>query len=317
MDQESFRPTRKPLEIPEVHDNMPPQLQHALRKNAERAAQVANEKPEGPRLAFTGNAKLDEIMAGIKETVNRYEEVQLPSRGKFYDDIPNGTIHIRCMTSEEEEILGTIRYVKTGKAVNMIFRNCIRENIQPEKLLSVDRTWLLIFLRGISYTHNYDVEVKCSECGYKFSDTIDLDSLFVTRCPEEFGPDSLKDTLPKTGLNFIYRLPTGKDEHMVNEYRDKKNKNADQVDDTWAYRASLLIKDIEGITDQPSIHTLMRNLPINDSSYLRSLFNEPPFGVNTKIEMLCKSCSETFEIELPFETGFFFPNPRKGKSIRA
>src|SRR4051812_28309628 len=104
--------------------NLPPVLQEALRRNADKLQEA------GPRLAFTGNSKLDELLAGIKETTYRFEEVTFPSLGRFYDDTvapPDGVIHVRCMTGEEEQILATPRYIKKGQAINMIFRNCVRE----------------------------------------------------------------------------------------------------------------------------------------------------------------------------------------------
>jgi hypothetical protein len=44
------------------------------------------------------------------------------------------------MTGEEEQILSTPRWVKKGKAIDMIFRRCIKEPINTDELLSVDRT---------------------------------------------------------------------------------------------------------------------------------------------------------------------------------
>src|SRR5882672_6375087 len=106
---DTFRQQRKPAverkeeekESSPILDNpnLPPQLQHALRKNAERLKQQPHEEEPagGPRLAFTGNTRLDELLAGIKETVYKYEEAELPSRGRFYTDEAapnNGIIHV-------------------------------------------------------------------------------------------------------------------------------------------------------------------------------------------------------------------------------
>lgn len=326
---DTFRQQRKPAverkeEKPERESspildnpNLPPQLQQALRKNAERLKQQTTEEPAGgPRLAFTGNARLDELLAGIKETVYQYEEVELPSRGRFYADgtAPNnGTIHVRCMTGEEEQILATPRYIKKGQAINMIFKNCVREAIAPEKLLTIDRTWLLIYLRGISYTPDYEVEVRCTECNRKFSTVIDLDAMMVNKCPDNFGPEQLTDTLPKSGYKISYRLPTGKDENLIQEHRDLRiRKNTDGgMDDTWNYRAALLITDLEGLTDQIALQALVARLPIQDVAYIRSLLTEPPFGVETKVSIICPECSEEFQVEMPMDTSFFFPKPRK------
>lgn len=329
MESEPIRQIRKPAvspttpppeepEVPKPTPNMPPQLQALLNKAA--AAKEKQQEPmPGPRLAFTGNPKLDELLAGIKETVYKYEEVTFPSRGKFYDGHvapADGVIHVRCMTGEEEQILATPRYIKKGQAINMIFRNCVREPIQSEQLLSVDRNWLLIYLRGISYTPDYEVEVKCSECNTKFQTSIDLDSLMVQPCSDDFGPESLTDVLPRSGYKFTYRLPTGKDENAIQDYRDRRIKG--QIDggsdDTWSFRASLLIEDIEGLTDKPAIQALFAKLPIQDVSYIRSLLTNPPFGVDTKVPIICPNCAEGFKVELPMDANFFFPEVKKKES---
>lgn len=327
MDSETIRQSRKPItvqqseapakDIPQPTSNMPPQLQAMLAKAAQSKKEDKIE-PQGPRLAFTGNDKLDELLAGIKETVYKYEEVVLPSRGKFYDGViapENGKINIRCMTGEEEEILATPRYIKKGQAINMIFRNCVREPINPDKLLTIDRTWLLIYLRGISYTPEYEVDVRCTECATKFQTSIDLDHLKVNYCPDNFSMDDLADALPKSGYKFTYRLATGNDENVIQEHRDRRIKN--QVDggrdDTWSFRASLLIEEIEGLNDQEAIQTLISRLPIQDVAYLRTLMIDQPFGVETKVTIVCPSCTEPFQVEMPMDTNFFFPKAKTKK----
>lgn len=225
------------------------------------------------------------------------------------------------MTGEEEQILATPRYIKKGIAINMIFKNCVREPIIPEKLLTIDRTWLLIYLRGISYSHMYEVDVRCTECNSKFNEEINLDDdIKVRPCPDDFGPENLVDVLPKSGYKITYRLATGKDENIIQDHREqriRKNPDGGGADDTWVYRASLLITDIEGLTDQSALQALISRLPIQDVAYIRMLLNEPPFGVDTKVNLTCPNCTEDFSVEMPMDTNFFFPRAKKEKSTQA
>lgn len=302
--------------------NIPPALQRALQQQGDgkkHGPQPTN-APKGPRLAYTNNAKLNELIEGIKPSA-RYEEVTLPSRGKFYDENiapPNGVIHIRTMTGEEEHILATPRFLKKGQAINMIFNNCVMENIQPEKWLTIDRTYLLIYLRGISYGPEYEVEVKCPSCGARFSTAIDLDAMTLRFCPEDYVAESLHDVLPTTGYKFSYRLSTVRDEQAISDYRERRVKEfGDQAaDDTWTYRAATLIDQIEGLDTHRELQTLISRLPINDVTYLKNLLNDTPFGVDTKIGIVCPMCAEDFEIELPLEASFFSPKPRKAKKTQ-
>lgn len=262
------------------------------------------------------------LIDGLKHSTQVYEEIQLPSLGRFYDgsDGPmNGVLHIRPMTGEEEQILATQRFIRRGVAMNMIFEQCIRENIRAEKLLSEDRTYLMIYLRGISYTTMYEVQIKCPSCSANFNYTIDLDDLEVRYCHADFDTDKLTDTLPTCGYKFTYRLPNGTDETLLTEHREKRNRSfGDQVlDDTLLYRAAMLLQSVSNgkntITDKNILLAFLKRLPINDVSYIRSVTSEPPFGIDTNIPVQCSFCTHEFEADLPIEAGFFFPKTHKAR----
>jgi len=268
-------------------------------------------------MRVTGSERLEELIKGIEEQAI-YEPIELPSKGAFYDgtDGPqDGVLHIRPMTGEEEQILATPRFVRKGQAINMIFNRCIQEKYDTEQFLTQDRTYLLIYLRGISYTPEYDVEVRDPETDQTFATTIDLNALYVDYCPADFSDASLTDTLPTTGYQFTYRLARGGDEQEVQNYRDHRAKNFDlssQADDTLLYRTSLLIDNIEGLTSRTEIQMLMRKLPISDVAYMRDATSNPPFGVNTTVTIQSPYTLQDFEIELPLEANFFFPRAKKG-----
>lgn len=272
---------------------------------------------DSPNLRTTGSNRLEELISAVSGASFNYEEIVLPSKGKFYDgtDGPtDGVVKVRPMTGAEEQILATPRFVKQGKAIDMIFRKCMQDDFDTSKWLSSDRTYLLLFLRGISYTPEYDVQLTCPFTNKKFSTVIDLNSLFVDECPYDFDLNSLSDTLPTSGLKFSYRLATGIDDIKVQEYRERKNKEfggVEQADDTLLYRTSLLITDLEGLTNQHEILELLKRLSVNDVSYLRNSVNDPPFGVDTTVEITSPFTMEDFEVELPLEANFFFPRGKK------
>jgi len=321
----------------QLQGRVPPQFQQALKKVRQETIQTEEEESDPlahrqrqrsqqsrrqnltnqpPEMRVTGSNRLEELLAGIQEKVGVYEIVRLPSRGRFYngaDGPTDGVLHVRRMTGEEEQILATPRFVRKGQAINMIFQKCIQERIDPDKLLTADRTYLLIFLRGISYTPDYDVEVKCSNCEAKFATVIDLNSLWLDMCPEDFDLDELTGTLPTTGYNYRYRLSRGADETQMQEYRERKMKGFDtagQPDDTLLYRTAQLLEDVEGLTNKHELLALLKRLPISDVAHLRNLVNDPPFGVDTDIEIPCPSCTSEFTVDLPLEANFFFPRKK-------
>jgi hypothetical protein len=340
MEDKSFRPERRPINPQEIQA-------HLNQKTETHAAQdmpmPMQQLPEGairgvPPQFLKDNdtvpsvgelharmsgasidTKLQDVLMQIRQSTTNFEEITLPSLGKFYDGSIgplDGKLHVRPMTGHEEEILATQRFVKKGQAVNMIFSRCLKEKFDSNKLLVADRTYLLLYLRGISYTPNYDVSLKCPECDHQFEETIDLDSLYLNFCPNNFGPTSLKDQLPTSGLIFSYRLPTGEDERKVQDYRDHKAKiskqfnTSERTDDSLLYRTAIMLNDISGIANTDEILEVIRNLQMNDVVYLRNLINSPPFGVDTNIAIHCPNCPAEFDVDLPIESNFFFPRAK-------
>ena len=292
--------------------------------NLKDKTKFSNDERKGPVINRNeASGHLKEILEGLKGSIANYDEIMLPSKGKFYDGTngpTNGIVSLRQMTGQEEQILATPQYVRKGQAIDMIFGRCIKEGNQykPANLLTVDRTYLLLYLRGISYSTYYDVEVKCPECEKKFSHSIDLSSLYVEYCPDNFGP-LLEDKLPQTGLSFKYRLSTGKDEQEITEYRERRLKQFGDsaADDTLSYRTAMLLEDIDGITDKTELQILLKNLPISDVAHMRNCINEPPFGVDTNVEIYCPSCLQEFNIDLPLESNFFFPRKKRVENTQA
>lgn len=265
-----------------------------------------------------------QVIDRLQGLTGKYVEIELPSRGRFYlhgEGPSNGILHIRPMTGHEEQILTSTRLVKQGKALNMVFKACIGEQIDPELLLAEDRNYILIYLRGISHSPYYDVEITCPGCSKTFPTKIELHALEVDYCPDDFGPSSLSDTLPASGIPFRYRLATGKDEILVQENREKRVKDwgGDVTDNSTLFRASLQVEDIGGVTHKMMIQQILERLPMGDISYIRELVNEPPFGVNTRVGLVCPMCAHEFEMETPMELGFFFPkrNSQKRKPQQA
>lgn len=338
--QETGQETPRPIsDAPfEISGNMPPEFKQMLQQRAAQSPKASKKAerpedteeqfetfeapPERPKKKATADAKIrvqgsDQLEALLQKLADKHhwEVFTFPSKSRFYENIPE-TIHIRPMTGEEEQILATPRWVKRGKAIDMIFQRCIRENVPTEELLSIDRTHLLIYLRGISYTPEYDVEIKCPACAMKFSTVIDLNDLEVEACPDDFSKDDLEGVLPTSGFHYRYRLATGADEQEISNYRERRIQQwGDQSDDdTLLYRTALLLEEVEGVNMKKELAMLLKRLPINDVAHLRNQINDPPFGVDTEVPMVCPACTEEFEIDLPLETNFFFPRKKQERT---
>lgn len=259
----------------------------------------------------------EDIVAMLKKK-QVFERIKLPSRFLGYADLGvpvDGTIGVKQMTVTEEKILSTARLLRNGQALDKIFENCTLENIDPNKLFSPDRNYLLFFIRGISYGSLYDFKAKCPGCEASFDEEIDLDELPVVAAEDGFD-DTIHLVLPDSGLNVWHRVATGADEKKIQKHREFmiKGFGNEFTDDTIVFRNVLLTKRVEHFEDQHSIERIVANLSIRDSNALRDSINNPPFGVGTKITMTCPFCFNGWEMELPIDANFFFPSNKKRAS---
>lgn len=321
--EEAGETVNSPQDHMKITGNIPPQLRQMLEKDKPRSAAMpkkrqAHSEPIDSNDGFGTDTKLQQLIAGLASPT-KFDTVELPSKGKLYDgeDGPeDGIIHLRPMTGEEEQILATPRFVKKGQAINMIFDRCMQERYNTENFLTADRTYLLIYLRIISYSHEYDVEVPCPNCGIKFGHTVNLSNdIMVDYCDDDFNPASLSGELPNSGYQFRYRLSRGSDEKKIQDYRERKTKEGGQADDTLIYRMALLTEEIEGLQDTKQIMQLIRHLPTQDLNHIRNLINEPPFGIQTGLPMVCNNCGYEFDMDIPLESNFFSPKSRKKTQV--
>ena len=307
----------------EMTGKVPEKFKQILDQQQSPPPSKATARPTPPQMgpmAGIPEGSLGQMIRGLAPEIMEFGAIELPSKGKFYDDpvLSTGILHVRPMTGAEEEILATSRYVKKNEAVDMIFKRCLQEKVDTTKLLTIDRNYLLIWLRGISYSTEYEVEVKCTNCEHKFKEVVNLNELPVNYCPDDFDMSSLSGTLPKTGWKFTYRLSNGHDELTVAQYRDRRNREfgRDRSDDTLTYRTATLLNSIEdnegrSVVDTNDLQVLLKRVPVGDGAYLRSVVNDPPFGVNTDIVLVCDNCGADFNTDLPMESGFFFPQYKK------
>lgn len=303
---------------PNQEDFVPPQFANPQPQTQPQQPKPRNNNfaPPNPQMQGAELSQLNVLLSKLKQSNFVYEEVQLPSKGKFYSPaagVPQGGfIHIRPMTGDEEQILATPKFIKKGQSLDMVFKKCIEEPINPELLFSIDRTFLLIYLRGISYGNEYEVQINCPSCDKKFNTTIDLNNISVDR-PEDNVNEELTGVLPMSNFKFSYRIATGKDETAIQDHRENRIKTFGEnaIDDTLIFRLAQLLVEIEGVTSKQELMILLRNLNVQDSNYLRNAINEPPFKIDTTIPTGCPSCLTDFDIDLPLESNFFFPKPKK------
>ena len=149
-------------------------------------------------------AVIDEILKELP--TDTAVEVELPSECRAYNlEDPGAPITIRPMTFEDEKAL-----VSAGKGddpVNLILQRCTT-NIKIPDLLSMDKLYLIMKLREISYGDDYNTLLVCSHCKAENPTTVKLSQLNVNPVPDDFE-DPITIMLPSIKKEAKIRLPKG------------------------------------------------------------------------------------------------------------
>lgn len=247
------------------------------------------------------------------------KEVQLPSKGKFYNgEIPDGTVSIEPMGTKEEKLFSAGPQSGT-KVIEKIFDSCVVCPIDHKDLVLGDRMYLLLQIRSVSYGRTYEYPFKCDDCKKKSYGYIDLDNISV-RHPKEgdADPSRFSVKLPILGNELGLRLLTGRDEDKIQRYVQQINARTRGQSNTveYIYRLARRIDSIDG--KEIGIREAMEfveGLKGEDSLHLRDEIADHDIGPELEVEPDCQHCGfPNGPLPLPFEAEFFRPRRRRSRS---
>ena len=245
------------------------------------------------------------------------EVVKLPSEGKFYG--PESTLHgvseveIRHMTAREEDILANQQYMLDGSVFDRVINSVlVDKNINPLDFIAGDRNAILYAARITGYGNEYKVKMPCPKCGAEADFVFDLD-----KCEQKHelpeGVEFFEDhglfgfVLPKTGMTVHAKILTAADEQYLQKQNEKTEKLGLENNQT-VNLFSRAIASVNGVTDRALLNDLFPKLPALDSRKIRTVLNNISPEVSTKQNVVCGSCGEESESEVPFSLGFFWPD---------
>ena len=244
-----------------------------------------------------------------KKEANYEATVTLPTKGLLYKDsgIP-AEITLRGMTTKEEKIL----YASAGKDVfKKILRNCVvsPSNLDVNKLVSVDETFLILQLRMVTYGDKYRVQARCPHCGERDTYNISLSDFDVVYLDDDFE-EPIDIELPRSGDTLGIRVLRNEDTEFVDRYSKKfaKQFNLNYREVEYTCRMAKFIQSINGkpvkFTDA---RDYVENMPSMDSAKFWTVVNGIDVGIDTRSEVLCHSCGEEFDFDMPINSEFFRP----------
>lgn len=243
-----------------------------------------NNIPEGKQF------NLDDIFSNLPTETEAV--VKVPSKSKFY----NGAyIKIRPMTFEDEKAMILSKKNKTD-AINTLLARCI-EGINVHDLLIVDKLYLILKLREISYGDTYSATVSCSKCQTDNRLNFTLSDLPVTELDDSIN-ELTEVELPVTKVKVVVRIPTVADEkYLISD--------TGLFDNIWRFVVS-----IQGSEDPVLISKFLSDsrVPLRDMHALINLISLKDYGVQTTVRFDCDKCSQPNIIGLPIGPDFFTVN---------
>ena len=221
---------------------------------------------------------------------------------------------LRKMTGREEAILADKRNQRNGgKLVTELLASCIlrigSESMNGHtpkavsSMYSVDRNFLLLKLRSITFGPELDAAYTCPHCSDVVRMTENIDSLPVKMAEETGGAEEIpleledgyldRDGQVHTALKL--RLPTGSDEEAV---APQMRQNAAEG------KNCLLARCLKSLGDMPKSRLeaigpkLVSELTLVDRRKIDRALNQAAPGVSLLRQVECNSCGQTFQTTL-------------------
>lgn len=241
-------------------------------------------------------------------------EVNLPTGGMVYpEDSPmgDGSLTMRYMKGEDEEILISPKYAKSGKTFSVLLNRLILEaNFNPDQLTIADREYLILSARIISLGDDFEAEnVQCPNCGHtqekvgmKLSD---IKENPILHKPDEPHTNRFTTTLEQTKDKVTLKVLTGGDQKEIQKkFESSRFGNDGEI---LTYSMAQAIVEAPNVGDNFG-HKVKyyKDLPLRDARQIRNYLEECAGGTDFAIDFHCPNCDSTQETTIDFGLGFFF-----------
>jgi DNA-directed RNA polymerase subunit RPC12/RpoP len=256
----------------------------------------------------------------VRTPTTRQTEVTLPIG---YTD-GSGHLHkqvlVRKMTGRDEALLADPANQRNGgRLVSALLESCVRPvgDLPPlgrrdiDAMYSVDRNFLLIKLRSLTFGPDLAACYTCPSCGDRFETIEDLDELPTTvlpagELPEDIAVELRDGYLDKDGslhTSMILRLARGDDESAA---APQMRKNASLG------KNALLARCLRRLGDMPQHRVealgtkIFADLTLGDRRLIDKAFNDAAPGIDLIRELDCPACGHAIRASLDM-TNFLAP----------
>ena len=247
------------------------------------------------------------------------EFIDLPSKGWFYPEgspLASGQVELKYMTAKEEDILTSANLIRKGKVIDTLINALLVSDVTYDDILIGDKNAIMIAARILGYGKDYDIDYKCPSCGEMNKLTIDLTGLEnkeIDFSKFKKHTNEFDFELPLSKNTITWKFMDGKSEKALEgelkglaKFASKEGPGKDLTT-----RLKHQIIAINGNRDSKAIREFVDNdLFAQDSLALRTHMRESAPDVLTAFNFDCESCGYTKTVDMPIDTGFFWPSTR-------
>jgi len=312
----------------------------------ENAVRVDQEEKVNQEIVDLGKEMTDDefiraLADAPDEMIIPWEDVPIPSDGIYYEGWTNGTVRCRAMTQSVEKGFANRRLVQSGGAIDKMFQACceLPGGWDPQNLLIGDRTFLLYYIRGLTFGNLYKFIATCPACQAESQHTYDMNELYSTVIPvsKDLGDEPFKVVLPHltatsgreiwVGLRFLRQSDisdimskrrfnkklSGNSVRSGNTRRrgrapqrqantDQQKTQAEMVLDSSLEKTIVCVNNDK---DPMLISKFVQRMHSRDNAAIRDFLMQYTPGIDTTVTVECQECQNEATMELPITDGFF------------
>lgn len=223
-----------------------------------------------------------------------YSRVNLPSEGKYYTD-RKSFFYVRYLSYEEEYILTDESIMSNGDGIRKVLESVIVDNFDVSKLVPGDVQAISMFLRSTAFGDKLDLHLTCPKCKHTQEVSKNISSFQmkeVETMPDEGNMFNL--VLPNSKHQIKMRIPTFVEEVEA----ETEGKNG------FVNKLGRIITQIGKEKDTRVIKSLVPNMPIQDSRYLKEFLEKNTPGVKTEVGVICEKCAHEYHQKFSTDHNF-------------
>lgn len=239
------------------------------------------------------------------------ETVELPSKGLLYpkeNPLSSGVIEMKYMTAKEEDILSNPNYLKQGVVFDKLLSSLIVSKIDYDDLTIGDKNAILIAARILGYGKDYQVKLPHPVTGEEEVVNVDLSTLKNKNVDYSIytNTNEFSFTLPASKNDITFKIPTHKDERIIEE--ELKGLKKANLSAEVTTRLKQTIVAVNGETDKKVIRDFIDNyLLATDARALRDYIRKVTPDLDLTFTFVGSDGYTQEGVEIPLGLSFFYP----------